>query len=54
MEAVAARLAQLEQDCGVDTSVGEYLKEFHWGLTEVIYEWSRQMVRIFVALTVAI
>ena len=54
MEAVAARLAQLEQDCGVDTSVEEYLKEFHWGLTEVIYEWSRQMVRIFVALTVAI
>lgn len=53
MEAVAIRLAQLEQNCGVDTSVGEYLKEFHWGLTEVVYEWARQMVS-FCALTVII
>ena len=46
MEEVATRLAQLEQNCGVDTSVEEYLKEFHWGLTEVVYEWARQMVRL--------
>ena len=46
MEEVATRLAQLEQNCGVDTSVEEYLKEFHWGLTEVVYEWARQMVSL--------
>ena len=36
----------MAQNCGVDTSVGEYLKEFHWGLTEVVYEWARQMVSL--------
>ena len=52
MEAVATRLAQLEQECGVDTSVEEYLKEFHWGLTEVVYEWARQMVGLLSSLVV--
>ena len=44
MEEVAKRLAMIEVECGVDTSVEDYLSEFNWGLIEVVYQWALGMV----------
>lgn len=44
MEEMASKLAMLEMECGVDTSVEDYLSEFNWGLVEVVYEWALGMV----------
>ena len=43
---VAAQIAQMERQFGIDTSVEDYQKELKFGLVEVVYEWAREMVRM--------
>ena len=43
---MAAQIAQMERQFGIDTSVEDYQKELKFGLVEVVYEWAREMVRI--------
>lgn len=42
----ATRIALCEREHGIDTSVEDYLKEFKFGLVEVVYEWANGMVSI--------
>ena len=44
MKEIATRLAELEIECGVDTTVEDYQEEFNWGLVEVVYKWALGMV----------
>lgn len=44
---VAAQIAQTERQFGIDTSVEDYQKELKFGLVEVVYEWAREMVRMY-------
>jgi len=43
---VAAKVALLEQECGLDTLVEDYQAEFKFGLAEVVYQWALGTVRI--------
>jgi len=43
---IAAQIAQMERQFGIDTSVEDYVKELNFGLVEVVYEWANEMVRI--------
>ena len=38
---VAADLARLEQKFGMDTSVEDFVKQFKFGLVEVVFEWAK-------------
>ena len=38
---VATKVAQAQQDCGMDMPVDEYLRTLHFGLVEVVYAWAR-------------
>jgi superfamily II RNA helicase len=39
----AAAIAQVQQECGMDSPVDEYVRELRFGLVEVVYEWARGM-----------
>ena len=43
---MAAKIALLEQECGLDTLVEDYQAEFKFGLAEVVYQWALGTVRI--------
>lgn len=43
---VAAKIALLEQECGLDTSVEDYQSQFKFGLAEVVYQWAMGTVRM--------
>ncbi|GAB0201588.1 helicase SKI2W [Grus japonensis] len=43
VRAVAQRVGQLQQDCGLSQSVEEFVEQFGFGLVEVVYEWARGM-----------
>ena len=40
---IAARIGQVQVDCGLLQPVGEYVESFNFGLVEVVYEWARGM-----------
>ena len=44
---VATKVAQAQQDCGMDMPVDEYLRTLHFGLVEVVYAWVRQLRKSF-------
>ena len=37
---VATQIATLEMQCGINTSVEDFIDELHFGLVEVVYEWA--------------
>ena len=39
----ATRVAECQRECGLDTTVEEYVEGLHSGLMEVVYEWARGM-----------
>ncbi|XP_033117389.1 DExH-box ATP-dependent RNA helicase DExH11-like [Anneissia japonica] len=41
IKAIARSLAILQQDCGIDVDIEEYVRQFRFGLTEVVYEWAK-------------
>ena len=43
MKATATSVAECQKDCGLDTTVEEYVASLHPGLMEVVYEWARGM-----------
>ena len=43
MKATATEVADCQKDCGLDTTVEEYVGSLHPGLMEVVYEWARGM-----------
>ncbi|XP_074875144.1 superkiller complex protein 2 [Buteo buteo] len=43
VRAVAQRVGQLQQDCGLSQSVEEFVDQFSFSLVEVVYEWARGM-----------
>lgn len=45
VRAVAQRVGQLQQECGLSQSVEEFVEQFSFSLVEVVYEWARGMVR---------
>ncbi|XP_070532118.1 superkiller complex protein 2-like [Ptychodera flava] len=40
---VATRIGQLQVHSGLKIPVGDYVEQFRFGLTEVVYEWARKM-----------
>lgn len=36
-------MAECQRECGLDTTVEEYVGGLHSGLMEVVYEWARGM-----------
>ncbi|MEQ2198034.1 hypothetical protein XENOCAPTIV_006663, partial [Xenoophorus captivus] len=42
---VAQRIGQLQRDCGIPQTAEEFVGQFKFGLTEVVYCWARGMVR---------
>lgn len=44
MLAVAQRLGELQRDCGIAQTAEEFMGQFKFGLTEVVYCWARGMV----------
>lgn len=52
MLSVAQRIGELQRDCGIPQTAEEFVGQFKFGLTEVVYCWARGMVRFkpFVAL----
>jgi len=38
---IAAQIAQMERQFGIDTSVEDYVKELNFGLVEVVYDWAK-------------
>jgi len=43
IKAIAARVGQIQVDCGLLQPVGDYVDSFNFGLVEVVYEWARGM-----------
>ncbi|CAB1351333.1 unnamed protein product [Coregonus sp. 'balchen'] len=41
--AVAQRIGELQRDCGITQTVEEFVGQFKFGLTEVVYCWARGM-----------
>ncbi|XP_055750670.1 SKI2 subunit of superkiller complex protein-like isoform X1 [Salvelinus fontinalis] len=41
--AVAQRIGELQRDCGITQTVEEFVSQFKFGLTEVVYCWARGM-----------
>lgn len=39
----AKTIGQCQKDCGMKEAVLDYVDQFHFGLTEVVYEWARGM-----------
>lgn len=42
---VAKRIGELQRDCGIPQTAEEFVGQFKFGLTEVVYCWARGMVR---------
>uniref|UniRef100_A0AAZ3PPF9 SKI2 homolog, superkiller viralicidic activity 2-like n=1 Tax=Oncorhynchus tshawytscha TaxID=74940 RepID=A0AAZ3PPF9_ONCTS len=42
--AVAQRIGELQRDCGITQTAEEFVGQFKFGLTEVVYCWARGMV----------
>lgn len=42
--AVAQRIGELQRDCGIPQTAEEFVGQFKFGLTEVVYCWARGMV----------
>jgi len=42
---VAKRIGELQRDCEIPQSAEEFVGQFKFGLTEVVYCWARGMVR---------
>ena len=40
---MAERIANLQSECGLSTSVEEFKKQYNFGLVEVVFEWARGM-----------
>ena len=40
---MAERLACLQSECGLSTSVEEFKEQYHFGLVESVFEWARGM-----------
>jgi len=34
-------IGQMQRECGMEEAPGDYAEQFHFGLTEVVYEWAR-------------
>jgi len=45
---IGERLLELQNECGLDLSRHDYLRNLNFGLVEVVYEWARGMVRLFI------
>lgn len=45
MLSVAQRIGELQRDCGIPQTAEEFVGQFKFGLTEVVYCWARGMVR---------
>uniref|UniRef100_A0A8C5MUA5 SKI2 subunit of superkiller complex n=1 Tax=Leptobrachium leishanense TaxID=445787 RepID=A0A8C5MUA5_9ANUR len=43
VRALAERLAEVQRQCGLKESVEDYVAQYKFGLTEVVYEWARGM-----------
>jgi len=43
---IAAQIAQMERQFGIDISLEDYVKELNFGLVEVVYEWANEIIRI--------
>jgi len=43
IQATAARVGQVQVDCGLLQPVGDYVESFNFGLVEVVFEWARGM-----------
>lgn len=43
---VAQRIGQLQRECGIAQTAEEFVGQFKFGLTEVVYCWARGMVRL--------
>lgn len=41
---VALRIGELQRDCGIGQTAEEFVGQFKFGLTEVVYCWARGMV----------
>lgn len=46
MLSVAKRIGELQRDCGIPQTAEEFVGQFKFGLTEVVYCWARGMVRV--------
>lgn len=44
MLSVAKRIGELQRDCGIGQTAEEFVGQFKFGLTEVVYCWARGMV----------
>lgn len=44
---VAQRIGELQRDCGIPQTAEEFVGQFKFGLTEVVYCWARGMVSRF-------
>ena len=40
---MAERIANLQSECGLSTSVQEFKEQYHFGLVEAVFEWARGM-----------
>ena len=40
---MAERIAHLQSECGLNTSVEEFKEQYHFGLVEAVFEWARGM-----------
>lgn len=40
---VARRIGQVQKECGLPEAVGDYVDQFNFGLTEVVYQWASGM-----------
>lgn len=40
---MAERIACLQSECGLSTSVQEFKEQYHFGLVEAVFEWARGM-----------
>lgn len=46
---VAQRIGELQRDCGIPQTAEEFVGQFKFGLTEVVYCWARGMVSQFLS-----
>ncbi len=43
VKAEAKRLAEIQHECGMNLSITDFVDQFRFGLTQVVYEWARGM-----------
>lgn len=42
-KSVAQRIGEVQKECGLPEPVGDFVDQFNFGLTEVVYEWAHGM-----------